>query len=120
VRLNNDVSSEDMHIFPAVRNASSDGLINVTWYDRRGANAGTTKTDVFGALNVNPRTTSSACSNLRITNQSTDWLAVSPDFLPNFGDYTDNYVSCSNMLFVAWTDGRTGSPQPFEAHLGVH
>jgi hypothetical protein len=120
VRLNSDVSSEDMHILPGLRNASSDGLINVTWYDRRGANAGTTKTDVFGALNVNPRTTSSPTSNFRITNQSTDWLAVSSDIVPNFGDYTDNYVSSSNNLFVAWSDGRKGAPQPYEAHVGVH
>jgi hypothetical protein len=120
VRLNSDANSEGMHILPGLRNASSDGLINVTWYDRRGNNAGTTKTDVFGALNVNPRTSSTPSSNLRITNQSTDWLAVSSDIVPNFGDYTENYVSSSNTLFVAWSDGRNGAPQPYEAHVGVH
>lgn len=120
VRLNRDHSFEDMHILPGLKNASSDGLINVTWYDRRGSNAGTGKTDVYGALNVNPRTSSIPDSNLRITNQSTDWLATGSIIIPNFGDYTDNFVSASNTLFVAWSDGRSGVPQPYEAHVGVH
>ncbi len=120
VRLNTDDSSEDMHILPGLRNASSDGLINVTWYDRRGRNAGTGKTDVYGALNVKPTTESTPSSNLRITNESTDWLATYSVIIPNFGDYTDNYVSTSNKLFVAWSDGRSGVPQPYEAHVGVH
>jgi len=120
VRLNTDDSFEDMHTMPGLKNASSDGLINVTWYDRRGQNAGTGKTDIYGALNVNPTTSSTPASNLRITNESTDWLATSSVIVPNFGDYTDNFVSASNTLFVAWSDGRSGVPQPYEAHVGVH
>jgi hypothetical protein len=120
VRLNSDDSFEDMHILPGLKNASSDGLINVTWYDRRGANANTGRTDVFGALNVKPTMSSSPGSNTRITNQSTDWLATGSIIVPNFGDYTDNFVSASNTLFVAWSDGRSGVPQPYEAHTGVH
>jgi hypothetical protein len=50
---------------------------------------------------------------------STDWLATSSVIIPNFGDYTDNYVSSSDILYVAWSDGRTGVPQPEEAHLAV-
>jgi hypothetical protein len=120
VQLNSDATFKDMHILPGLRNASSDGLINVTRYDRRGRNAGTARTDVYGALNVNPRTSHTPSSNVRITNESTDWLAVSSDINPNFGDYTDNYVSASNILFVAWSDGRSGAPQPYEAHTAVH
>ncbi len=120
VRLNSDDSFEDAHLMPGLRNTSSDGLLNVTWYDRRGANAGTGKTDVYGALNVNPKTSGSPTSNTKITNESTDWTATSSVIVPNFGDYTDNYVSSSNTLFVAWSDGRSGVPQPYEAHVGVH
>jgi len=120
VRLNTDDSFEDMHAMPGLRNASSDGLINVTWYDRRGENAGTGRTDVYGALNIKPTTESTPSSNLRVTNESTDWLATSSVGIPNFGDYTDNYVSSSNVLYVAWSDGRSGVPQPYEAHVGVH
>ncbi len=120
VRLNSDDSFEDMHVLPGLKNASSDGLISVTWYDRRGSNAGTGKTDVYGALNVKPTTSSSPSSNLRITNESTDWLATTSIIVPNFGDYTDNFVSASNTLFVSWSDGRSGVPQPYEAHVGVH
>lgn len=120
VQLNSDTSFEGMHILPGLKNASTDGLINVTWYDRRGANAGTGKTDVYGALNLNPTMSSTPGSNLRITNESTDWLATGSIINPNFGDYTDNFVSASNTLFVAWSDGRYGVPQPFEAHVGVH
>jgi hypothetical protein len=120
VRLNTDDSFEDMHFMPGLKNTSSDGLINVTWYDRRGSNAGTGKTDVYGALNVKPTTASTPGSNLRITNESTDWLATYSVIVPNFGDYTDNFVSANNTLFVAWSDGRSGVPQPYEAHTGVH
>lgn len=120
VRLNTDDSFDDMHTMPGLKNTSSDGLINVTWYDRRGKNAGTGKTDVYGALNVKPTTENTPGSNLRITNESTDWLATSSVIVPNFGDYTDNFVSPSNTLFVAWSDGRSGVPQPYEAHVGVH
>ncbi len=120
VQLNTDDSFEDMHTMPGLKNASSDGLINVTWYDRRGENAGTGKTDVYGALNVKPTTSNTPGSNLRITNESTDWLATFSEIVPNFGDYTDNFVSASNTLFVAWSDGRSGVPQPYEAHVGVH
>ncbi len=120
VRLNTDDNFEDMHFMPGLKNTSSDGLINVTWYDRRGRNAGTGRTDVYGALNVEPTTDSTPGSNLRITNESTDWLATYSVITPNFGDYTDNFVSSSNTLFVAWSDGRSGVPQPYEAHVGVH
>ncbi len=120
VRLNTDHSFEDMHTMPGLKNTSSDGLLNVTWYDRRGKNAGTGLTDVYGALNVNPTTFTTPGSNVRITNESTDWLATFSEIIPNFGDYTDNFVSASNTLFVSWSDGRSGVPQPFEAHVGVH
>lgn len=119
VQLNSDRNFGDMHTMPGLKNASSDGLLNVTWYDRRGANAGTGKTDVYGALNVVPTTSSTPGSNTRITNTSTDWLATSSIIFPNFGDYTDNYVA-ADILYVSWSDGRSGVPQPYEAHVGVH
>jgi hypothetical protein len=119
VQLNNDNGAGDMHTMPGLKNASSSGLLNVTWYDRRGVNAGTGKTDIFGAVNVNPLTTTTP-TNKRFTNVSTDWLATSSVIVPNFGDYTDNFVSASTILYVAWSDGRTGVPQPEEAHVAVH
>jgi hypothetical protein len=119
VQLDNDNNAGSAHFMPGLKNASSSGLLNVTWYDRRGSNAGTGKTDIFGALNVNPLT-SSTPSNRRFSNVSTDWLATSSVIIPNFGDYTDNFVSASNILYVAWSDGRTGVPQPEEAHVAVH
>ncbi|MBV8570316.1 MAG: hypothetical protein JO319_06870 [Acidobacteriaceae bacterium] len=120
VQLNTDYSFEDMHTMPGLKNTSSDGLLNVTWYDRRGADAGSGRTDIYGALNLKPTLTSTPASNLKVTNQATDWLATSSVIVPNFGDYTDNFVSASNTLFIAWSDGRIGVPQPFEAHTGVH
>jgi hypothetical protein len=119
VQLDNDNNAGSAHFMPGLKNASSSGLLNVTWYDRRGSNAGTGKTDIFGALNVNPLT-SNTPSNRRFSNVSTDWLATSSVIIPNFGDYTDNFVSASNILYVAWSDGRTGVPQPEEAHVAVH
>src|SRR5262249_48057116 len=93
-----------MHTMPGLKNASSSGLLNVTWYDRRGKNAGSGRTDIFVAVNVNPRT-SSTPSNKKFTNVTTDWLATSSVIIPNFGDYTDNFVSSSNVLYVTWSDG---------------
>ena len=55
----------------------------------------------------------------RVTTVASDWNAVSSIIIPNFGDYTDNYVA-GGTLFVAWSDGRPGVPQPFEDHVGVY
>ena len=53
-----------------------------------------------------------------------NWLVNSSLGIPNFGDYTDNAVAVTarapfvgSTLFIAWSDGRSGIPQPFEAHL---
>jgi hypothetical protein len=119
VKLNNDTTNA-LHFLPAVRNADSNGRLSVSWYDRR-LNPGSAITHVFAALGVDPRTTSTP-SNSRVTDVSSDWLSVSSDIVPNFGDYTDNYIvrgtgkHASNTFYVAWSDGRLGDPQPFEAH----
>lgn len=108
IRLNSDTSFA-WKFLPALRNASSAGLLNVSWYDRRGQPGAVT--NVWAARNVDPRT-SSTPTNVRVTNATSDWSAVSSDIVPNFGDYTDNYVD-GTTLYVAWSDGRMGLPQPF-------
>jgi len=120
VKLDNDGTSA-LHFLPAVRYADSNGLLSVSWYDRR-LNPGSAITDVYAALGVDPRTTGTP-SNSRVTDASSNWLAVSSDIVPNFGDYTDNYLvttgtgkKASNIFYVGWSDGRLGVPQPFEAH----
>jgi hypothetical protein len=113
VALNSDVGAFNWHFLPALRQASGTGLINVSWYDRRN-NPGTALTDVFSALNVDPTTKVTPASNFQVNDAVSNWLAVSSDIVPNFGDYTDNYLS-STGLFVAWSDGRIGEPQPFSA-----
>ena len=106
------------HFLPGLRNANQRGLLNLDWYSRASAN--TAVTDVTAAVDVNPRTTATP-HNIRVTNVSSDWNAVSSDIRPNFGDYTDNYTIGTTGLnggskdFVAWSDGRLGDPQPFEA-----
>jgi len=123
VKLDNDGIAGNLHFLPAVRNADANGNLNVTWYDRR-LNPNTGLTDVYAALGVNPRTASTPKSNVRVTNVSSNWLAVSSDINPNFGDYTDNYVEMtpgsgfSAMIYAAWSDGRISDPQPFNAHQG--
>ena len=112
VRLNSD-TSYTWKLLPALRNATSAGLLNISWYDRRGQPGAVT--NVWAARNVNPRTTSTP-SNVQVTNTASDWNAVSSDIVPNFGDYTDNY-SVGTTLYVAWSDGRLGLPQPFAAKL---
>jgi len=80
---------------------------------------------VYEAVGVSPLTHATP-SNIVITNVASDWNAVSSDIVPNFGDYTDNYVGAVDSFglpftgeidYTAWSDGRLGDPQPFEAHI---
>jgi hypothetical protein len=107
---------------PAVRTATAGGLLDVSWYSR--SSVTTSDTTVKAALGVSPRATSTPHTNIVITSVASNWDHQSYDFPPNFGDYTDNALAVtghkpylSGTLYVAWTDGRTGVPQPFEAHL---
>ena len=121
VKLDNDGIAGNLHFLPAVRNADANGNLNVTWYDRR-LSPNSALTDVYAALGVNPRTTSTPKANARVTSVSSNWLAVSSDIVPNFGDYTDNYVELTSgkkpsaITYAAWSDGRINDPQPFNAH----
>ena len=124
VKLNNDSASGTLHFLPALRNADANGNLNVSWYDRR-LSPSSALTDVFAALGVNPRTAGTPKFNTRVTNVSSNWLVVSSDIFPNFGDYTDNYIvsasgkGLSARIFAAWSDGRVNDPQPFCAHQGL-
>jgi hypothetical protein len=120
VRLNADPGF-NWNVMPALRNADSKGKLSVSWYQQREPGA---LTDVMAAVQFDP-TTEDTPQNARVTTQSTGWLNVSTDIIPNFGDYTDNYVIATprapytgQSLFVSWSDGRMGLPQPFMARLG--
>ena len=121
VRVNTHASG-GLHFLPGLRNTNPDGTLNISWYER--GSPTTTLTSVVAALNVDPLTTSTPDSNVLMTTVATDWLKVTAfPLFPNFGDYTDNYVIATSSgsytgkkLYVAWSDGRTGVPQPFEAH----
>jgi hypothetical protein len=119
VRLNTDTGG--LHFLPALRNTDASGKLQVSWYERSSGN--TAVTDVRAALGVDPSTTSTPASNVLVTTVPTDWNNVSSDIIPNFGDYTDNYVVATpswpftgSRVYVAWSDGRLGLPQPFEAN----
>jgi len=106
---------------PAVRGASADGKLDVSWYSRNSVS--TSNTSVEAAVGVNPLTTGTP-PNVPITDVASNWDNNSSFITPNFGDYTDNAVSVTGTfpyvgtrLYVAWSDGRAGIPQPFEAHL---
>ncbi len=107
---------------PAVRTATAAGLLDVTWYSRDSVT--TSGTTVRAALGVSPRAASTPRSSITITNVASNWDHQNYDFIPDFGDYTDNALTTTgskpyvgSTLYVAWTDGRTGVPQPFEAHI---
>ena len=113
-----------MHFMPALRNTDANGNLNISFYQR--ASASTALTNVQAALGLDPRTTSSPASNTLVTTKPSNWLLASSLIIPNFGDYTDNYVIASaaapytgTVLYVAWSDGRLGIPQPFEASAGT-
>ncbi len=117
VRLNNNKGPKWV-FFPGVRNADKSGKLDVVWYDRRNSNPSCEAcTDLYAAIKVSPTTTKTPKANVRITNVSSNWNAVSSDIFPNFGDYTDDLV-VGKVLYIAWADGRLGVPQPFFAKQG--
>jgi hypothetical protein len=112
-----------LSMFPALRVATRSGLLDVAWYSR--ASAVTSQTSVKAAIGVSPRTTVTP-ANIFITNRTSDWLQNNSDIVPNFGDYIDAVVSVTNhwpfvgnTFYIAWSDGRTGVPQPFAAHMSA-
>jgi hypothetical protein len=118
VRINSRSDTGGWHFLPAVRNADATGSLDISFYSRSSAN--TALTDVSASLKVDPRTTSTPTrSDVKITTGVSDWNAVSSIIIPNFGDYTDNYF-VGSTLYVAWSDGRLGFPQPFEDSVSVH
>jgi hypothetical protein len=116
------ISGQGWQFLPGMRNTDDDGNLYISWYGR--AKPDTAITNVYEAVGVSPRTTATP-SNIKITNVASDWNAVSSDIIPNFGDYTDNYVIArgfgppftGEIDYTAWSDGRLGDPQPFEAHI---
>ena len=118
VRINGHNDTGGWHFLPALRQSDSNGNLDISFYSRSSAN--TALTNVFAALKVNPRATATPTkSEVQVTTGSSDWNAVSSIIIPNFGDYTDNYV-LGSTLYVVWSDGRLGIPQPFEDHFKVH
>ncbi|MBV9536987.1 MAG: hypothetical protein JO321_16435 [Solirubrobacterales bacterium] len=115
VQLNNN-KGPTWVFMPGLRNANSSGQLDVIWFDRRKSNPSCEAcTDVFAAMHVSPTATMTPTANVRITNVTSNWNAQSSDIVPNFGDYTDDFVAGA-LLYAAWADGRIGEPQPFSAH----
>jgi len=118
VRINSRTDTGGWLFLPAVRQSGSNGNLNVSFYSRSSAN--TALTNVKASLKVDPRTTITPTrSDTTITTGPSDWNGVSSIIIPNFGDYTDNYF-VGTTLYVAWSDGRLGFPNPFEDHVSVH
>jgi hypothetical protein len=111
-----------LNFLPALRGADASGNLDVAWFSRRSVR--TADTNVYAAIGISPRTTAAPTSNTRITGVSSNWDNSVSDINPNFGDYTDDSVAVTGTapyiggtLYISWSDGRTGVPQPFEAHL---
>src|SRR5919199_4753337 len=124
VRLNPDTGG--WHVLPALRYANQSGRLSVSYYQRASPN--TALTNVDAVLGVDPRTTNTPAAGavVTVTTAPSDWSAVSSDIIPNFGDYTDNYVERvatapfnGTALYTSWTDGRLGVSQPFAAQTGT-
>lgn len=106
---------------PAV-SAAATGLLDVSWFSR--GSVSTAYTAVKAATGVSPRAITTPAANTTITNVASNWDNQTYELLPNFGDYTSSTLAVTGSkpyagrtLYVAWTDGRIGVPQPFEAHL---
>ena len=108
-------------MIPALRVATRNGLLDVAWYSR--PSTATSITGVKAAIGVSPAATRTP-RNITITNKATNWLQDNSDIVPNFGDYIDAVVSVTGhwpfvgrTLYIAWSDGRSGVPQPFAARM---
>ena len=112
VRLDNDAGSFNWHFLPAMRYASSTGLLTVSWYERQSPQ--TANTDVFSISGFDPTSSVTPAANDQVNDVTSNWLLNNSDIIPNFGDYTDNYQAGSGY-WVAWSDGRINDPQPFNA-----
>lgn len=117
-----NTAADASNFLPAVRVANSKGNLDVSWYSRTNANSAVT--GVTAAIGVSPRATATPGSHTTITSATSNWDNDSSDIVPNFGDYTDNVLVTTaaapyvgSTLYVAWSDGRLGLPQPFEAHV---
>jgi hypothetical protein len=114
-------SGGSQHFLPSLRNADNDGGLEIGWYQR---GSGTTaNTDYYVARDVNPVSTSTPARS-KVTSVASNWLGANSDIVPNFGDYTDIYVQATpsspyttERINIAWTDGRSGDPQPYYATL---
>jgi hypothetical protein len=111
-----------LNFLPGLRGADASGNLDISWYSRRSVN--TSNTNVYAAIGIHPRTTTAPTSNILITSRASNWDNSVWDANPNFGDYTDNDIAVTgtapyigSTLYIAWSDGTTGVPQPFEAHL---
>lgn len=111
IRINTQTTGP--HFMPAVT-IDSDGDCSLSWYQR--ANATTSLTDVFAAIDVNPNTFSPPVTNIKLTSGSSNWSSGTSNLQDRWGDYADAFDS-ANTLYVVWSDGRLGAPQPFEVHL---
>jgi hypothetical protein len=113
VRLNSNADTGGWHFMPALRNADSQGNLDVSFYSSSSAN--TSLMNVNAVVHIDPRTLSTPAkkSEVVVTTGPSDWTAVTSVITPNFGDYTDNYL-VGNTLYVAWSDGRLQFPNPFE------
>jgi hypothetical protein len=122
IRVN--ANSGGWHLLPALRYSTSTGKLDISYYERTSAN--TAITNVDATLNVVPTAVATPSGEVLVTTQATDWQNVSSDIVPNFGDYTDNYIIgktsypyTGGKVYIAWSDGRLGLPQPFEAFHSV-
>jgi hypothetical protein len=111
-----------LNFLPGLRGADASGNLDVVWYSRD--SVGTADTNVYAAIGVSPRATSAPTSDTLITSTASNWDNAISLIDPNFGDYTDDSVAVTgsapyvgNTLYIAWSDGRLGVPQPFAAHL---
>lgn len=110
-----------LSMLPALRTATASGRLDVSWYSR--ASVATSDTSVLAATGISPVTTVTP-PNVQVTSALSNWDNDSSLIIPNFGDYTDAAIGVTgswpyvgHTMYVAWSDGRLGIPQPFEAHL---
>jgi hypothetical protein len=105
VKVNDDVT-ETSHVFPSVQ-INKNGLVFVTWLDRRVDPERNFLTDTWGDISRDRG--ASFGRDVRISAVSTDWF-VRADAAPNFGDYNSSELINFTDFVSIWADGRFPPP----------
>jgi hypothetical protein len=106
IHVNDDTASAADNFYPAIT-VNSDGILFISWYDRRTDPVNNKTTNYYFAYSTDGGAT--LLGNQQITNQPTDFSTIgSQNSAFGIGEYTQ-IVAARGFAIPVWTDGRTNN-----------